>query len=283
MFQRIRTGWQLTKASLKVLNQDKELLVYPIMSMFLVLTIAVLFFFLALVSGIITALSAGSLTELTLYLYLALFLIASYAVAIFFEGAVISSVLQRLEGKNPTISSGLQAPLKHIHQIIFWALILTVVTVAIQLIRNLGRGKSRGAEAASNLGASAIETAWNLLSFFAIPAIIIENHSVFPALARSKELFVKSWGENITAQFATGVLFVLLAFVGAIPLIIAFLIGNTTFLIIIATLFALWIIALIIISTTVKGILIAFLYAYATNHKIPKEYGITPQMMISQG
>ena len=282
MFQRIRTGWQLTKAAVGIIRQDKEMVVYPILTIAAILLLATLFFFIALASDLAASLAAPSFTKVTFYLFIALFLVAAYTISIFFEGAVIASTLQRCEGKNPTIASGLRAPTRRIHQLVLWAIIMTVVAVFIQIVRNLGKGKSRGAQVASNVGATTFQTAWRLLSFFVIPIILFENTSVFPALARSKQLFVKTWGENISAQVTTSALFILLAFVGVVPLLFAIFLGGETLLQIALVLFSLYLIALIIITTTINGILVALLYAYATHRKIPKEYGITPQMMITQ-
>src|SRR3989344_2912780 len=270
MFERIKTGWQLTKASMRIVSQDKEMILYPIFATSIILALAALFFFGAIASGFLTSLASPSLMQGTFYFFIALFLITAYAISIFFEGAIITSTLQRCEGRNPTIKTGLGAPLKKVHHLLLWAVITTIVTVIVQIIRNLGKGKSRGAEVASNIGASTLETGWRLLSFFVIPVILFEDKSVFPALARSKELFVKTWGENITSQLTVSALFALLAFIGIIPLIGAFLIGNKILLLVIGILCALWIIAIIILATTINGILVALLYAYATGRKIPK-------------
>ncbi len=278
IFQRIRTGWQLTKAALKVLQQDKELILYPLCAALGVLWIIALFFFIAIGSGLIISLSSPSLANMTRYIFVILFLFTAYTVSIFFEGAVITSTLQRCEGKSPTFYSGLSLPAKRIISIIFWAMFLTLVTVFIQIIRNFGRGKSRGAQTASNIGASTLETGWHLFSFFVIPLIVIEDLSVFKALQRSKYLFVKTWGENITAQFTTGALFFILALLGVIPFIGAILIGDNLFLAITGIFLLIWIVVLMLLSTTINGILVALLYAYATGKRIPKNYSIVQEI-----
>src|SRR3989344_8208883 len=218
MFQRIRTGWQLTKAALKVLQQDKELILYPLVAAFGILCIIILFFFIAIGSDIIVPLTTPSLANSARYIFIALFLLAAYIVSIFFEAAIISATLLRCEGKNPTFSSGLSLPAKKIISLVLWAIILTLVTIFIQMIRNLSKGRSRKAQTTSNIGASTLETGWHLFSFFVIPSIVIEDLSVFKALQRSKYLFIKTWGENITAQFTTGALFFVLMLLGVLPL-----------------------------------------------------------------
>ena len=282
MFQRIRTGWQLTKAALKILQQDKELILYPLCAALGMIGLIVVFFFITISSGLIVSLATPSLANSTRYIFIALFLLAAYTVSIFFEAAIIASTFQRCEGKNPTFSSGLSLPAKRIVSLVLWAIILTLVTIFIQMIRNLSKGRSRKAQTTSNIGASTLETGWHLFSFFVIPSIVIEDLSVFKALQRSKYLFIKTWGENITAQFTTGALFFVLMLLGVLPLVGAALIGNDLLLILTSISFLIWIIAIIILSTTINGILVALLYAYATNKRIPKSYGITQQIITKQ-
>jgi len=282
MFQRIRTGWQLTKAALKILQQDKELILYPLCAALGMIGLIVVFFFIAISSGLIVSLATPSLANSTRYIFIALFLLATYTVSIFFEAAIIASTFQRCKGKNPTFSSGLSLPAKRIVSLVLWAIILTLVTIFIQMIRNLSKGRSRKAQTTSNIGTSTLETGWHLFSFFVIPSIVIEDLSVFKALQRSKYLFIKTWGENITAQFTTGALFFVLMLLGVLPLVGAALIGNDLLLILTSISFLIWIIAIIILSTTINGILVALLYAYATNKRIPKSYGITQQIITKQ-
>jgi len=282
MFQRIRTGWQLTKAALKILQQDKELILYPLCAALGMIGLIVVFFFIAISSGLIVSLATPSLANSTRYIFIALFLLAAYTVSIFFEAAIIASTFQRCEGKNPTFSSGLSLPAKRIVSLVLWAIILTLVTIFIQMIRNLSKGRSRKAQTTSNIGASTLETGWHLFSFFVIPSIVIEDLSVFKALQRSKYLFIKTWGENITVQFTTGALFFVLMLLGVLPFVGAALIGNDLLLILTSISFLIWIIAIIILSTTINGILVALLYAYATNKRIPKSYGITQQIITKQ-
>src|SRR3989338_1497337 len=282
MFRRIRTGWQLTKAALKVLQQDKELILYPLCAAFGILCIIILFFFIAISSDIIVSLTTISLANSARYIFITLFLLAAYIVSIFFEAAIISATLQRCEGKNPTFSSGLSLPAKKIISLILFAMLLTLVTIFIQMIRNLGRGKSRSVQTTSKISASALETGWHLLSFFVIPAIIIENLSIFKAIQRSKYLFVKTWGENITTHFTTGALFFVLILLGILPLIGAIVIGNSLLIAITSIVLLIWTIVIILFSTTINGILVALLYIYATDRRIPKKYGITQEIITKQ-
>src|SRR3989338_5107180 len=151
MFQRIRTGWQLTKAALKILQQDKELILYPLCAALGMIGLIVVFFFITISSGLIVSLATPSLANSTRYIFIALFLLAAYTVSIFFEAAIIASTFQRCEGKNPTFSSGLSLPAKRIVSLVLWAIILTLVTIFIQMIRNLSKGRSRKAQTTSNI------------------------------------------------------------------------------------------------------------------------------------
>ncbi len=46
--------------------------------------------------------------------------------------------------------------------------------------------------------------AWNLVTFLVVPILVLEDLGVGDALKRSKDLFKKTWGENVIGQFGLG-------------------------------------------------------------------------------
>lgn len=272
MIEKITNGWKITKESLKVIKEDKEIIAFPIISSILIILLSISFFLLII--GAITAmpLIGESPIGIIFYITFLLFIFISYSIAIFFKSAIITSATIRFNGKNPSFSEGIKEPLKRIHKLILWAIILGIINIILTAIRNIGKQKSKNIQTATNIGTSTIGTAWNLLSFFVIPIILFEDKSVFQSLKRSKELFIKSWGENITAQISTGAIFTILILISAIPLIFSVLIGNKSITIITLLIFLLCLGIILIISTSANGILTAALYHYATKNKMPQIY-----------
>ena len=59
--------------------------------------------------------------------------------------------------------------------------------------------------------------AWNLVTFLVVPILVLEDLGVGDALKRSKDLFKKTWGENVIGQFGLGAVGFLLVAPGHPP------------------------------------------------------------------
>ena len=67
--------------------------------------------------------------------------------------------------------------------------------------------------------AALIGLAWNLVTFLTVPILVLEDVGVGDAFKRSKDLFKKTWGENVVGQAGLGVVGVLVVASPAIALI----------------------------------------------------------------
>ena len=269
---RMRNGWELTKQSFRVIKEDKEILIFPILSGVLTIGFAAIFFFFFLLGEITLLLTNQNLANIALWLWLFFFLLGTYFIAIFFQAAIITSATIRFSGNNPTLGDGLKQPMKKIHKIFIWAIISAIVGILLKIIENLGRGRSRGTQAAASIASALLGLAWALLTFFTVPILLFENTSTFGAIKRSKDLFIRTWGENATAQFTIGGIFFLIALPFIALFILAFFSGSISFLISSLIILLLVIAMTSVLSTSVNGILKAALYKYATSRKMPSIY-----------
>jgi len=272
MLERIKNGWELVKRSLSVLKADKEIVMFPVLSVIFTLMLTGVFIFLVVAGGLLSLTVSENLADATVYLIFLAYMIAVYFVSVFFKAAVITSATIRLNGKNPSFGDGLKTPARHILRILVWALILVAVNIILSMIRGAGKNKSRGIQIGTEAGAAVAETAWNLLTYFTIPIIIFEELSMWQSMKKSMQLFKETWGENITAQFSVGGIFFLIFLVALVPFIISILTGVAALMMItfVAMLAVMAIIA--VIQSSVNGILVASLYYYATKGKIPSVF-----------
>lgn len=280
MFENIHRGWQITKQSFAVLRADKEILLFPILSAVFMIgaTIIITLLFLSGIIGV-AIINNEIFTNIFLYIFMLLYFFVLYAIGIFFEGVIITSATIRFSGRNPSFTEGLAGPLKKVPKIIFWALINAIISILLNIIENVTRKKSQATSTLTSIGTSLFGIAWNLLTFFVLPIILFEKESTIGSIKRSKELFVKTWGENITAQITTGGIFFLIGGIGIIPLIFALLIGSQTAVIAMFVLFLIWIGIIILFATSINGILVAALYQYAITGKLPNIY--SPEIQTS--
>jgi len=114
--------------------------------------------------------------------------------------------------------------------------------------------------------------AWTYVTFFIIPVLIYEKKGIAPSIRRSASLFKQTWGETIIGTFGFGIIFVLLALLGILPILLgAYAGGNTGFLIGLICAFFYW--AIIgVIASSLNGIYVAAMYQYATKKQLPSEF-----------
>ena len=109
--QRIATGWALTKQSLHVLMLDKELMVFPVVSMIAAIAVSASFLVPLWTSGYIETLAQSDQapSDPLAYVLLFAFYFANYFVMVFFNVAIVACALKRLRGGDPTVADGFRA------------------------------------------------------------------------------------------------------------------------------------------------------------------------------
>ena len=143
------------------------------------------------------------------YVLIVIAYIAFAFVAVFFQAALVSGANARLDGRDTSVKESIAAAGSKVHRLLPWAIVQATVSF---IINQLERQEIIGALIGSLLGA-----AWNILTFLAIPIIVIEDVGPGGALKRSKTLLGRTWGENVSAQLGFG----LLGFVAVIPAALA--------------------------------------------------------------
>ena len=105
MFRRIANSWELIKASAGVLRDDKELIVFPVVSAIGVVLVAIAFVLPMLLAGVAGVLLAGGIGVFGL-VALFFFYLATYFVIFFANSALVGAATIRLRGGDPTVGDG---------------------------------------------------------------------------------------------------------------------------------------------------------------------------------
>jgi hypothetical protein len=246
---RIGRSFQLVGQSYRILMQDKELMILPLISG-AVIAVAVAGF--AFGFGV----DSVSLRQRGPELYVPLFLmyVVTYTVGIFFQAAVIAGATERMRGGNPTIGSALSAASRRMGSIVMWAIVAATVGMLLRAISDrlgfVGR-----------IIVGIVGAAWSLATFFVVPVLVLEDRSVRESFSRSVEVFRKTWGETVVGGINLGVA----AFCAWITLIavsglLAMLIGAPALAIL-----AVGAVFLMVFFSALQGIYVASLYRYATD------------------
>jgi uncharacterized membrane protein YeaQ/YmgE (transglycosylase-associated protein family) len=162
---RISRSFQLVGQSYRILMQDKELMVLPLISGAIILVVFLSFFVgFGLPSGRIDSYGAGT------YLPLFVMYVVVYAIAIFFQAAVIAGATERMRGGNPTVGSALAAAGRRLDPILLWAVVAGTVGVVPRAIQDrvgfIGK-----------IVVGLVGTAWSLATLFVVPVLVLEDRT----------------------------------------------------------------------------------------------------------
>jgi hypothetical protein len=256
-------SWQLVKLCWGVLGQDKELVVFPIVSAIAVVIVTATFIVPGFFTGYWDSFAGqdGSI-PVSAWLLLILFYLVQYLVIIFFNAALVSAAMVRLKGGDPTLGDGLRGAWSHIGAILGWAAIAATVGLILQLLRS--RGGIGGAIVAALGG-----LAWNIITFLVVPVLVVEGVGPVQAIKRSGSLLKKTWGEQVIGNAGIGLIFGLGAFlVGVVGVALGVFIisaGATWAGVAVLVVTIVAVAILVMLGSTLHGIYSAALYQYAVD------------------
>lgn len=223
MFQSFSRSFHLALSSWRVLWQDKQLVLFPILSG-LASTLVVVSFLLPTIALV----NAGGLADpetgqVYWYAYVLgfAFYFVSYFVVIFFNAALIFCALMRFRGEQPTLAAGLAAAGSRLPAILSWAFVSATVGVLLQVIESTS-------DKVGQIVSNVLGLAWTMLTYFVVPVLVVDNVGPIDAVKRSVGLLRKSWGEGLVGNAGLG-LFTLLLMLPAFLLIAGgvYLLGAT--------------------------------------------------------
>ncbi|MGE3798489.1 MAG: DUF6159 family protein, partial [Thermomicrobiales bacterium] len=195
--ERISRSWEMVKSSWRVLQSDKELALFPVISAIVsaagVLILIGLYFvasgsnFDELADKAEEGTSGGWSVVEFVFLFLMYFLTA--LVVTFFNAALIGAALMRLRGGNPTFSDGIAMASSRARSILGYSAIAATVGVVISLIRS--RSSTAG-----DVAAGILNVAWGVMTFLVVPVLVAEDIGPLDAVKRSGSLLRQTWGEQ---------------------------------------------------------------------------------------
>jgi hypothetical protein len=258
---RFANSWRLVKASAAVLRADKELLVFPLASGVASLIVTASFLLPLWASGAFDGidengggLSAGA------YVALFLFYLVQYFVVTFANAALVGAALIRLRGGDPTLSDGLRIASQRAGAILGYALIGATVGMVLRAIQER-------AGIVGQIAAGIIGIAWSLVTFLAVPVLVVEGVGPVAAVKRSGALLKRTWGEQIAGGVGIGLAMLVIA-LGALvvcgPIVLlAIGSGSVVAIVLAVALAAIVLTGIVLVGSALSGIFTAALYRYA--------------------
>lgn len=219
-FDRLSNGWQLAKTSLAIIEEEKSLLLFPILSTLALILVCATFFgggyFIfgeELLAAADTA-ETGSATSPFAYVLAFCYYFVTYFVIIFFNSALVHCAVQVLNDEPTSLSEGLEFATSKLDKILAWTSIAATVGLLLKILQS---NEKIGQIAAAIIGAG-----WSILTFFVVPVMLYEDKEVFGSIKRSGSIMKEKWGESLGANFGFGFInFIAILLIGVLAFVLA--------------------------------------------------------------
>lgn len=214
---RVSTGWTLFKGSFKVLKENKQLIVFPLLSgLSIILIIGSLFIFgfpkgVEETDGDVESYLGGTSIFLLFGFY-----VINYFIVYFFNVALIHCTRLYFRGEEVSVRAGIQFAFSRIGAIFSWSLVAATVGLILKAIQE-------NSDWIGKIITGIIGVVWNIATFFVVPVLAYENTGPIEAIKRSSKIMKENWGESLTASFSFGLFQFLAIIIIGIPL---YLIGS---------------------------------------------------------
>ena len=205
MFDRIRSGWELTKKAWGVIRAHPRLAKLPLTGGALALVVFVL---VGVPGALVLDGEGGGATAAGVVLLAVGGYLASFVV-IYFNVALAAAADQALRGEEPDIPAARRVARSRIRTIAAWALVSAVVSAVLGLLNDRGG-------IAGRIGAAIGGAIWALVTFLVIPVLALEGVGPIAAVSRSATLIRRRWGQSVTGNFVIGGVSGLITAVGVI-------------------------------------------------------------------
>jgi hypothetical protein len=268
---RFDRSWEIARSSARVLKADKELAALPLLGFlasmsFILLTGGAIWFSLGRTTDLVTGATEYNPTPLTYGVGIVGYLLATFA-GIFFTAALVAGAHERLTGGNPTFGTALEAAARRIGPIFGWSVIVTTVGLVLHVIEQRG--------IIGNIVARVVGAAWRIVTWLAIPVVVVEGAGPIGSLKKSAALFKQTWGENLVAQVGFG----LIGFLAILPGIALGLVVGSVVPIAGIVIGGIEIAAVSVVLAALNGIYRTALYLYAETGQVPQ--GFAPEVVAS--
>jgi hypothetical protein len=261
---KIYRTWSLMSASWQLFKEDKKILVLPLMSGLSCLAVIAAFAIPLFVTGNWRPPGHDSdqMRKVLYYGTLFVFYYCNYFVIVFFNAALISCVMTRMCGGQPSIAEGLKTAGARLPLIAGWALIAATVGLILRVIED--RSDKIGRIVAGLLGMG-----WTVVTYFVVPIMVIERRNPFAAVKESTVLLKRTWGEQLVGGFSFSAIFGLLALPAMLLVVGVFFTGNPVAIGAGIGIAVLYIILLALIQSALQSIFQTAVYLYARNNEVP--------------
>ncbi|MGM5483524.1 MAG: DUF6159 family protein [Nanobdellota archaeon] len=268
-------SWGITKMTLKVINEDKELFLFPLLSGLF----SILFIIAMIIPSILTIFIENTgIDTFGIFQYIIIFLIylGLAFIATFFNVCVVYTAGFRFSGKNATFMQSIKFAFSKLHLIFAWALVSATVGLILRLLENIAERFGVIGQRVMGFITMILGMAWSITTIFVIPAMVYKNIGPFKAIQKSIDVLKKTWGESLIRYFGLGLiefLFIMLGvFISVFLSVLLMIAGQIIPLIVLLALAFIYFIIIIMFFRIANTVFNTALYIYAESGIVPQNF-----------
>jgi hypothetical protein len=197
-------SWMITKLTFGVINKDRELLWFALLSFIFSSLFGVAMIF----PSIIPALMENGLSKESLEAYQYVILFLTYFglafIATFFNVCVVYTTKIRFEGGNATFGESIRFAFSRLSLIFQWSLLSASVGLLLRILHQLASNLGKIGQLVANILISLLGMAWSIVTIFVVPVLVYEGLGPIDAIKKSTQIIKKTWGESLIKALGLG-------------------------------------------------------------------------------
>ncbi|MFZ6009684.1 MAG: DUF6159 family protein [Bacteroidota bacterium] len=265
-------SWMITKLTFGVINKDRELLWFALMSFIFSTLYAVAMIF----PSVVAALMDRGLSKDSLHVFEYVMVFLTYFglafIATFFNVCVVYTTKIRFEGGNATFGESIRFAFSRLGLIVQWSLLSATVGLILRILHHLASNLGKIGQVVANVIIGLMGMAWSIVTLFVVPALVYEGLGPIDALKKSTKVIKATWGESLIKAIGLGlvqllVFVTIILFSAVLTYLLSITFGSTGVLIGIGIGILLMLLSGLVFAVA-SMIFNTALYVYASSHLI---------------
>lgn len=197
VFTRLSNGWRISMNCFKVLKENRELVLFPILSGASMIVLTGSFVIAAVFASDTFSSLFDDDNRVFAYLLAFAFYLVNYFIVIFFNVALMHCVRQYFRGEEVVLRDGLSFSVSRVGVIFSWSVLAATVGTILKIVQ-----EETGI--VGKIITGILGVIWNIATFFVVPVLAYENAGPIDAFKRSAQIMKEKWGESLGGNFSFG-------------------------------------------------------------------------------
>ena len=259
LITRLSNGWSISMCCFKVLKENRDLVLFPILSGASMIVLTGSFVIAAVFATNIFSNLFDYDNRGFAYLLAFAFYLINYFIVIFFNVALMHCVRQYFRGEEVVLRDGLSFSVSRLGVILSWSILAATVGTILKIVQ-----EETGI--VGKIITGILGVIWNIATFFVVPVLAYENAGPIDAFKRSAQIMKEKWGESLGGNFSFGLVQLVGIILIAIPL---FLLGSLINVVVGAALAVFASMLIIAIINAAQAIFISAVYHRVAGEEVP--------------